>query len=203
MARKVTEAEFNRLKQQELSVTPASTILGDVKRPNERDLVKTYENMEKMLQDPSKSNQEQVAEHVEMMNDFGVYKNRVIGPHDFKRDIASEELNVDTDSVIAETVELMPPTLQKQARQLLNRLSKRKDLISLSKNGEVTIGGEKLNGSNIGDLVGDVLRLRKSSTPERTRFLNVLAKANVPNELVKNKAALANYRKIKSGEKRT
>ena len=91
----------------------------------------------------------------------------------------------------------MPPTLQKQARQLLNRLSGRADLISWSKNGEVTIGGRRLVGSNIGDLVGDVLRSRKSETPERARFLNVLAQANVPEEFVKNKSALTNYRRIK------
>ena len=148
MARKmilVPEAEFRRLKQSELNVTSASTILEDVKHPNEQEMVKTYMGMEKMLQDPSKPDQQQVAEHVERMNAFGVLKNRVIGTRDFKRDVMSKEPNVDTDTVIAETVELMPVTLQKQARQLLERLSKIKDFISWSASGEVTIGGGEVD----------------------------------------------------------
>ena len=82
-----------------------------------------------MLQDPLNSDQEKVAEHNEMMNDFGVLKYRVTGPHNFKREIASKEPHLDDDSVMVETIELMPPTLQKQARQLLNRLSGRADLM--------------------------------------------------------------------------
>jgi len=94
----------------------------------------------------------------------------------------------------------MPPTLQKPARQLLQRLIKRKDLISWNENGEVTIGGERLAGSHIGDLVSDVLRTRKATTPLRSSFLDVLAKANVPDEFVRNKTALAHFRKMKNGE---
>ena len=131
----VPESEFRRLKQtQERNVTPPSTIIEEVKHPNERELVKKYTNIELMLQDPLKSDQEKVAEHKEMMNDFGVLKNRVTGLHNFKGQIASKEPNVDDDSVMVETIELMPPTLQKEARQLLNRLSGRADLISCSKN---------------------------------------------------------------------
>ena len=194
----VPESEFRRLKQtQEGNVTSPSTILEEVKHPNERELVKKYTNIELMLQDPLKSDQEKVAEHKEMMNDFGVLKDRVTVPHNFKREIESKERTIDDDSVMDETIELLPPTLQKQARQLLNRLRGRTDLISWSKNGEVTIGGRRLAGSNITDLVGDVLRSRKSETPERARFLNVLAQANVPEEFVKNKSALSSYRKIK------
>ena len=57
-----------------------------------------------------------------------------------------------------------------------------------------------LTGTNIIDLVGDVVRSAssKTSAPQRERFLNALAEANVPETLVKNKAALERYRQIKN-----
>ena len=64
----------------------------------------------------------------------------------------------------------------------------------------VQIHGQRVRGANIADLVSDVVRSTpsKTSAPERERFLSALAKANVPETLVKNKSALEQYRVIKS-----
>ena len=126
-----------------------------MKRPDERELVKTYANMERTLRDPSISDQNKVAKHVEYMNDFSVLRNRITGEDRKKlsRGNVTNEEEEEEDGTVKDVVELMPPTLQKPARQLLQRLFKRKDLISWNKNGEVTIGGERLAGSHIGDLV--------------------------------------------------
>ena len=48
--------------------------------------------------------------------------------------------------------------------------------------------------------MSDVLRTRQATTPLRSSFLDVLAKINVPDEFVRNKTALADFRKIKNGE---
>ena len=193
----VPEVEFQRLQQCDRKVS--TDILGQVKHPNERELVKTYTDMERTLQDPSTSDQTKVAKHVEYMNDFSVLRNRVTGnaPKELSR---ANEMNEEEDATVKDAVELMPPTLQKHARQLLLRLIKRKDLISWNDNGEVTIEGKQIAGSHIGDLVSDVLRTRKATTPLRSSFLDVLAKANVPDEFVRNKTALAQFRKMKNGE---
>lgn len=193
----VPEAQFRRLQQCEQR--SASTILSDVKHPNERELVKTYTDMERVIQDPQRSEQEKVAEHVDAMNDFTVLRDRVSG----RREPAKEITKPAGDVAVDEAIDIMPPTLQRQARQLLQRLSSRNDLISWMPSGEVTIGGKRLVGSNIGDMVGDVLRSRKTSAPMRDRFLNVLAEANVPDEFVRNRQALSRYRKIKGGGGRT
>lgn len=196
----VPEAEFHRLKQceqqhSEKSLPSSTNILPEVKRPNERELVKTYMNMERMMQDPSKSGQEKVAEHVESMNDFTVFRDRVTGGGDGSG--APKQMVVDT--AVEDAIDVIPPSLQSQARKLLQRLSNRTNLISWSPSGEVTIRGTRLVGSHIGDLVGDVLRSRKVAVPGRQKFLSVLAELNAPNEFVRNKTALANYQKIKSG----
>ena len=194
----VPEVEFQRL--QECDRKASADILRQVKRPNERELVRTYTDMERTLHDPSISDQTKVAKHVEYMNDFSVLRNRVTGGAPKESSRANEMNKEEEDATVKDAVELMPPTLQKNARQLLQRLIKRKDLISWNDKGEVTIGGKQMMGSHIGDLVADVLRTRKSTTPYRSSFLDVLTKVNVPDEFVRNKTALAQFRKMKNGD---
>ena len=170
-----------------------------MKRPNEREHVKTYTDMELILQDPSTSDQTKVVKHVESMNDFSVMRNRDTGGAHNESSRANE-MNEEEDATVKDAVELMSLTLQKHARQLLLRLIKRKDLIPWNDSGEVTIEGKQMPGSHIGDLVSDVLRTRKATTPLRSSFLDVLPKANVPDEFVRNKPALAQFRKMKNGE---
>ena len=78
------------------------------------------------------------------------------------------------------------------------------DVVSWSKNGDVKIHGKRLRGTNIVDLVGDVVRTTpsKTNTPERDYFLNALAEVNIPETLVKNKTALERYRLKKTDTNR-
>ena len=58
-----------------------------------------------------------------------------------------------------------------------------------------------MHGTNLVDLVNDVLQSSRSSImsmPQRENFLTALADANVPEALIKNKTALKLYREIKS-----
>ena len=199
----VPESLFHQLQrcdqrqhQQEASASKRE-ILAAVKRPAEQELVKTYRFMENVVRDPTKSDQQKASEHVEAMNDFAVLLNRITGT---QRGVQNSlDSSPASDAVTEGAVDMMPPTLRKQARQLMQRLRGNGDIISWSPNGEVSIKGERLVGSNIADLVGDVLRSRKQAAPERDRFLKVLATLNAPEELVQNKAALSRYRHIKKG----
>ncbi len=55
---------------------------------------------------------------------------------------------------------------------------------------------QKLRGSNIVDLVGDVLRNRKTAkTPTHSEeFIKLLANLNVPEEFVKNRNRISSFR---------
>ena len=66
----------------------------------------------------------------------------------------------------------------------------------------MSIHGQRLRGTNIVDLIGDVVRSSPSKfiAPQREQFLNALADANVPETLVKNKTALERYRAIKNDD---
>ena len=62
----------------------------------------------------------------------------------------------------------------------------------------MSILGQKLPGMNITDLVSDVIRASKSEVPDRDRFLRILSELNTPEAFIKNKRALAHYRRIKN-----
>ena len=64
---------------------------------------------------------------------------------------------------------------------------------------ELTIDGKRMVGSNLVDLVGDILRNRKTVSPPMysDAFLQLLADVNVPEEFIRNKSRLAQFRSLK------
>ena len=214
----VPEMEFERIKECDKNDTQSSGILNEVKRPNETELVKIYRNMENALNDDSIPAQEKQQKHVEAMNNFTLLRDRINkkANEPFARgksaitdrekadnDDEDYESGDERDQTLSDVVDLFPPTLKRTARQLLQRLSKRRDIIDWDDKGEVKIGGEIRPGSHIGDLIGDIIRTRKTVNPLRRTFLNALAKANIPDEFVRNKDALTEYRDIKAGSRQS
>ena len=195
----VPEVEFRQLQQ--CTEKASKDILDEVRRPNERALVKNYTHMERMMRDPTLSDQEKVARHVESMNKFLTLKSKLGGSLQNESEMENpRQMDKESDATVKEAIELLPLAQRDRGRQLFQRLQKRKDLISWNDKGEVTIEGKLIPGSNISDLVSDVMRTRKQIAPLRSNFLDVLAKANVPDEFVRNKTALTQFRKLKSGD---
>jgi hypothetical protein len=94
-----------------------------------------------------------------------------------------------------------PKTLQSQANNLLDILETKPGQISWdSDTNEVSIDGKKLMGSNIVDLVGDVIRKRKTPPPQYfNQFLHALAKMNLPEQFIRNTDRIAKFRTYKRG----
>lgn len=86
-----------------------------------------------------------------------------------------------------EILATVPQTYRTKGSVLLQRLSK-SDLIEWDEVGRVRIGNKSIQGSNIADLLNDALRKRKSvNAPNGVdEFCKVLAKINVPQELIGN-----------------
>ena len=106
------------------------------------------------------------------------------------------------DEKDAVAVEVLPANQRENAKRLIRLLRAHgDDVVSWTPNGEVSIGGQRLRGTNIIDLVGDVLRSPRSSktvSAQHDQFLAALADANVPETVIKNNVALERYRAIKS-----
>lgn len=185
----VPELQFKQFKNETLNKAP---ILQAVQRPEQREMVKKYNVAQQIIHDVDKPNDLQMSEYNEHMQDFSLLKDRMKGARQPPLDI--QKLNqIDHD-----VVETMPASLQSSARVLLNRIKGNDDIISWTPSGEVSIHGEKLRGSNIVDLVGDVLRGVKTENPDRHAFLQVLAELNTPTSLIKNKSALRQFQKRKN-----
>ena len=85
----------------------------------------------------------------------------------------------------ANIVGTLPKTLQEKGRQLLSRLS----TVAWNERDELMHEGVAIHGSNVVDLVHDLLRNRKTTDPVGGRqFANQMRAANVPMELVGNVA---------------
>ena len=93
--------------------------------------------------------------------------------------------------VLNSLVDALPKTFQNSAKHLVKELERYPQNISWNAdNKEVIIDGKTLPGSNIVDLIGDVLRNRKTvpSPLHADTFLKLLANLNIPDELVRNKS---------------
>ena len=97
--------------------------------------------------------------------------------------------NILSDENIVST---FPPTMQKQAERLLNWIKRSNSDISWDEKGEVTIKGVIITGSNIIDLIGDLLRYRKTVIPPTGQnvFIRALKETNIPEELIGNREHL-------------
>ena len=93
---------------------------------------------------------------------------------------------VDTveDSLEKEILDSVPKALKGKAELLLKKMKSSPD-ISWNEKGELRHKGEIVKGSNVVDLVNDVLRKRKYFNPEGWEtFGDALREANVPQDLI-------------------
>ena len=86
----------------------------------------------------------------------------------------------------AEIIEGVPKTYKRKAQLLLEKI-KKNDAMNWNDKGELKIGEDVVKGSNITDLINDVLHARKGFDPLGwQQFVRGLASMNVPETLVGN-----------------
>ncbi len=90
------------------------------------------------------------------------------------------------DSWETEIVAAAPASMQKRARLLVDRIKSSQGRLGWNAQGELTVhGGSRIPGTNIVDLVNDVLRRRKGFNPKGwQQFAQGLRDVNVPQEVV-------------------
>ena len=88
------------------------------------------------------------------------------------------------DAIEEEILDSVPKTMKTKA-ELLERKMKADPNIAWSEKGELKYKGETVRGSNVVDLLNDVLHKRKYFNPQgRETFGEVLREANVPQNLI-------------------
>ena len=86
-------------------------------------------------------------------------------------------------------VDSLPKTLQKKGGVLLDHIKETTDM-TWNERGELVVQGQTLNGTNVSDLIHEILRSRKLGIkPEGwSVFANSLKESNIPIDLIGNKA---------------
>jgi hypothetical protein len=122
-----------------------------------------------------------------------------------EKDPASEEETLEeaapTEVEIDRIVETIPQRYQANAKQLLRRIGKD---IKWNDNYEVDLEGENLEGSNIIDLINDMVRERRDfHSRGSTQFAEYIRRKNIPRAWVKNKQVFSPVPRISAAPVRT
>ena len=194
-------------KHRQMMKIDSRDVLQSIKQPEQREMLKRYQLAQNILHDNQRLNDDtKMNEYREMMQDFSMLRDRqghvqqAQQPTVIKRQIDEDQGKKD-DDIDAVVVDALPNSQKGNAKKLIRLLrSHGNNVVSWTPQGDVSIRGQRLQGVNIVDLVGDVVRTTpsKSMPPQREQFLNALAEVNIPETLVKNRMALEHYRAIKN-----
>ena len=101
---------------------------------------------------------------------------------------SSGDSNLKIEQFERRVIDSLPPSLQKRGRLLIDHIKDATD-ISWNTRGELIKRGEVIGGSNISDMVHELLRARRSSNEPRGwgEFTTSLKASNIPNDLIGNK----------------
>ena len=95
---------------------------------------------------------------------------------------------VDTKPDIRETVITLIPKKYRVKAGALYDFMTRSHVLGWNERGVLSINGEFISGSNVTDLIGDMMRELKDSQPIGvTEFMRVLKQMHVPKEVISNK----------------
>lgn len=98
---------------------------------------------------------------------------------------------------VNEIIEAYPASIQKNAERLLNWIKRSNTNITWDDQGTVRINGITLNGSNITDIIGDLVRYRKTAISPTgiDTFMEALRVMNIPDELIGNRTRARQMRR--------
>ena len=177
--RKMALIPIDMLKQKQ-NLTPLTS-------PNKDQVVKKMDEVSSLLDDEHLPESLKVSRLNEKLNNYSVFADKLIEEDKIQDDDDDDLFNP------------LPKTFRQPAKVLMSKLKKHSKVIKWDPiTNEVTLHGKVLRGSNILDLVGDVLRSRKSTPPMHSDiFLKTLANLNMPEEFVKNKYRISKFRSYK------
>ena len=121
-------------------------------------------------------------------------KQRYKAVHMKPKQVVPEPMQVDSELIALET---LPVSYREKGKQLLQRL---KMSGKVNPKGQLIVNGQPMEGTNITDLLDDVLRHRKNNAPHGwDSFSQTLQELNIPKVWIGN----PRYRqKVKPGQKR-
>ena len=152
-----------------------------------------HREMETILKKEHISDDEKVKSYNQTLQRYIDYQSQYRQPHPIPVSVTPESsISHSSDAIMsvqAELLRVVPKNTRKHAEALLIRIRDQPNM-SWNSNGEFMYKGEVQQGSNIIDLIGELMRARKSITkspPGMNTFVTALKDTNTPQELILNK----------------
>ena len=150
--------------------------------PLHRTLNSLDSDMQSVLQRSDMTDKEKVRAYNQILQRYLEY-NRAT-EESAKPSVVQTNSNVDVEKDVLRTI---PKTMKRKAEALMERIKDDPD-VSWNSRGEFVYKGRVIAGSNIVDLVNDMMRQRKGFEPRgRFEFARALRHTNVPQDLVGNR----------------
>ena len=165
------------------------------------------EGLRSILNTPNLPGDEKVKLYSNFLQDYLVLQKKKSDiyarptPVTYAQPLPQQVMQPDVDGSVEKEVMLtVPKSLKKQAGVLLERM-KRDPSMGWTDRGELVLQGSKLVGTNVVDLVKDILSKRKGVEPRGWKvFASHLADSNIPQDLVHNPDRLLFMRERESEE---
>ncbi len=155
-------------------------------QPSTNPTLKTMSSLDDRLKDVlSKSHVSEdakVKEYNQTLQRYLTYEDKYLSPHPSTSTVSTPSVEDQWEKDILASV---PINAKKKAQLLLNRIKASGGTMSWNAQGELLVKGQPVVGSNILDLVNDVLRKRQHFNPRGwEQFAQALRDTNVPQDLI-------------------
>lgn len=186
----VPEAQFNSFTTRKDAVFTPSAV---------RQAVNLDQEMEQHLNQPVTDPYRQFMEFQQLYQSYLNAKRN--SPNRFVQQASINE-SVQNSSVTEMDAQIiidhLPQKVQSGAMKIMGIIKKAPEILRWNEKGNIIYKGQQIEGSNISDLLNDVLVRRKSFTPQgQASFLDALNDMNVPESLLSNTDRRADLRKVK------
>ena len=159
--------------------TPIQQVTAPI-HPIHRSMSTLDRDMQNILQRTDLPVEEKVRQYNQILQRYLEYQDHLRIP------TAPPPMTISKD-IEQEVLSTIPKTMRRKAENLLERV-KRQSNLGWNERGELLFNGEVIQGTNIVDLVNDMVRQRKSFQPRGWReFARALRQDNVPQDLIGNK----------------
>ena len=172
--------------------------------PETKNLVRLDNQMEDILQDTLQPADEKARQYTQYLQRYLTMYDKSNSPkfskdilekpavENYQKELSSTDETKDkneTTNIEKEELESVPTTYKGRAQSLMRKLKSHPNKISWNDRGELITDGQVVPGTNLVDLVNDIVRPRKNFSPRGyEEFVQGLAKINTPEDLVRNDA---------------
>ena len=156
--------------------------------PIHRSIATLDQEMKTILERSGLTDEEKVRQYNQVLQRYLEYHDHLKTPLISNTNQTVPNTNQTVPKAIQEEVlHTVPKTLRRKAETILERINRHPNM-NWNDRGEFVFNGEVVRGSNVVDLVNDIIRHRKSFQPHGwEEFARALRQSNVPQDLVGNR----------------